>query len=69
MIKKELAPVKQRKGKPPVVRREKAPVRWEADAAEVDAKADDFINKFKQQLKLQRLESLLRYRNNPTSAT
>ncbi|KAG6736074.1 hypothetical protein POTOM_061232 [Populus tomentosa] len=28
--------------------------------AEVDAKADDFINRFKQQLKLQRLESLLR---------
>lgn len=30
---------------------------------EVDAKADDFINKFKQQLKLQRLDSLLRGRN------
>ncbi|GAB4853787.1 hypothetical protein Ancab_017981 [Ancistrocladus abbreviatus] len=30
---------------------------------EVDAKADDFINRFKQQLRLQRLESLLRYRN------
>ncbi|XP_059657040.1 pathogen-associated molecular patterns-induced protein A70-like [Cornus florida] len=29
---------------------------------EVDAKADDFINRFKQQLKLQRLDSLLRYR-------
>ncbi|XWS17411.1 hypothetical protein CRYUN_Cryun33cG0065000 [Craigia yunnanensis] len=29
----------------------------------VDAKADDFINKFKQQLKLQRMESLLRYRD------
>nr|XP_043621203.1 pathogen-associated molecular patterns-induced protein A70-like [Erigeron canadensis] len=28
---------------------------------EVDAKADDFISKFKQQLKLQRLESLVRY--------
>ncbi|KAM7509675.1 hypothetical protein LguiA_020128 [Lonicera macranthoides] len=28
----------------------------------VDAKADDFINKFKQQLKLQRLDSLIRYR-------
>ncbi|KAK2987538.1 hypothetical protein RJ640_021592 [Escallonia rubra] len=27
----------------------------------VDAKADDFINRFKQQLKLQRLDSLLRY--------
>jgi hypothetical protein len=29
---------------------------------EVDAKADDFINRFKQQLKLQRLDSLIRYR-------
>jgi len=29
---------------------------------EVDAKADDFINRFKQQLRLQRLDSLLRYR-------
>lgn len=28
---------------------------------EVDAKADDFITRFKQQLKLQRLESLVRY--------
>ncbi|GAA0142987.1 hypothetical protein LIER_03767 [Lithospermum erythrorhizon] len=28
----------------------------------VDAKADDFINRFKQQLKLQRIESLLKYR-------
>ncbi|KAL0545514.1 hypothetical protein IC582_015400 [Cucumis melo] len=29
---------------------------------EVDARADDFINKFKQQLKLQRLESILKYK-------
>ncbi|KAF5743057.1 hypothetical protein HS088_TW09G01119 [Tripterygium wilfordii] len=29
----------------------------------VDAKADDFINKFKQQLRLQRLDSLLRYKD------
>ncbi|XP_031102242.1 pathogen-associated molecular patterns-induced protein A70-like [Ipomoea triloba] len=29
---------------------------------EVDAKADDFINRFKQQLKLQRLDSILRYK-------
>ncbi|XVF48997.1 hypothetical protein PTKIN_Ptkin03bG0233300 [Pterospermum kingtungense] len=29
----------------------------------VDAKADDFINKFRQQLKLQRLDSLLRYKD------
>ncbi|RDX82207.1 hypothetical protein CR513_37029, partial [Mucuna pruriens] len=33
-----------------------------ADDAEVDAKADDFINKFKQQLKLQRLDSIMRYK-------
>ncbi|XP_016468345.1 uncharacterized protein LOC107790886 [Nicotiana tabacum] len=32
------------------------------DINEVDAKADDFINKFKQQLKLQRLDSILRYK-------
>ncbi|KAK7383323.1 hypothetical protein VNO78_28999 [Psophocarpus tetragonolobus] len=32
------------------------------DDAEVDAKADDFINKFKQQLKLQRLDSIMRYK-------
>ncbi|KAL6224182.1 hypothetical protein ACLB2K_003038 [Fragaria x ananassa] len=32
------------------------------DDEEVDAKADDFINRFKQQLKLQRLDSLLRYK-------
>ena len=29
---------------------------------EVDAKADDFINRFKKQLRLQRLDSILRYR-------
>ncbi|KAK4277341.1 hypothetical protein QN277_015354 [Acacia crassicarpa] len=29
---------------------------------EVDAKADDFINKFKQQLQLQRLDSIARYK-------
>ncbi|KAE8687611.1 Alkaline phytoceramidase (aPHC) [Hibiscus syriacus] len=29
---------------------------------EVDAKADDFINKFKQQLKLQRMDSIIRYK-------
>ncbi|GLT79083.1 hypothetical protein SLA2020_505900 [Shorea laevis] len=32
------------------------------ESSDVDAKADDFINSFKQQLKLQRLDSLLRYR-------
>lgn len=34
----------------------------EVDDDEVDAKADDFINKFKQQLKLQRLDSIIRYK-------
>ncbi|XP_042414810.1 pathogen-associated molecular patterns-induced protein A70-like [Zingiber officinale] len=29
---------------------------------EVDARADDFINRFRQQLKLQRLDSILRYK-------
>ena len=33
----------------------------EADE-EVDAKADDFINRFKHQLKLQRLDSIVRYK-------
>jgi hypothetical protein len=37
----------------------------EADggAAEVDARADDFINKFRHQLKLQRIDSFMRYRD------
>ncbi|GMY28867.1 pathogen-associated molecular patterns-induced protein A70 [Fagus crenata] len=34
-----------------------------AEDEEVDAKADDFINKFKQQLKLQRLDSIMRYKD------
>ncbi|CAM8955587.1 unnamed protein product [Rhodiola kirilowii] len=34
----------------------------EKEDEEVDSKADDFINKFKQQLKLQRLDSILRYK-------
>ncbi|XP_061349622.1 pathogen-associated molecular patterns-induced protein A70 [Gastrolobium bilobum] len=34
-----------------------------ADDDGVDAKADDFINKFKQQLKLQRLDSIMRYKD------
>ncbi|XP_062021459.1 pathogen-associated molecular patterns-induced protein A70 [Rosa rugosa] len=33
------------------------------DDAEVDSKADDFINRFKQQLKLQRLDSIIRYKD------
>ncbi|CAI9093693.1 OLC1v1029251C1 [Oldenlandia corymbosa var. corymbosa] len=32
------------------------------DEEGVDAKADDFINKFKQQLKLQRIDSIMRYK-------
>ncbi|PKI61848.1 pathogen-associated molecular patterns-induced protein A70 [Punica granatum] len=32
------------------------------EAEEIDAKADDFINRFKQQLKLQRLDSIMRYK-------
>lgn len=35
----------------------------EDDDVEVDAKADDFINKFKHQLKLQRLDSIIRYKD------
>ncbi|KAK7329689.1 hypothetical protein VNO77_23864 [Canavalia gladiata] len=34
---------------------------WKGDE-EVDAKADDFINRFKKQLRLQRMESIIRYR-------
>uniref|UniRef100_A0A0A8XPU9 DUF4408 domain-containing protein n=1 Tax=Arundo donax TaxID=35708 RepID=A0A0A8XPU9_ARUDO len=33
-----------------------------AACGEVDARADDFINKFRHQLKLQRIDSILRYR-------
>ncbi|XP_057746783.1 pathogen-associated molecular patterns-induced protein A70-like [Arachis stenosperma] len=42
--------------------------RWEGEellGEEVDKKADDFINRFKQQLRLQRLDSILRYRELP----
>lgn len=35
----------------------------EEDDEGVDSKADDFINKFKQQLKLQRLDSIIRYKD------
>ncbi|PON96029.1 hypothetical protein TorRG33x02_082770 [Trema orientale] len=47
--------------RPATVREGKARV-TEVDDDEVDAKADDFINKFKQQLKLQRLDSIIRYK-------
>lgn len=48
------------KWRPATVRERKGGVIGEDEA--VDAKADDFINRFKQQLKLQRLDSLLRFR-------
>ncbi|KAK9078027.1 hypothetical protein SSX86_002084 [Deinandra increscens subsp. villosa] len=35
----------------------------EEDDVEVDSKADDFINKFKHQLKLQRMDSIIRYKD------
>lgn len=38
-------------------------VRAEEDDEEVDTKADHFINKFKQQLKLQRMDSIIRYKD------
>ncbi|KAK4853729.1 hypothetical protein QYF36_013694 [Acer negundo] len=41
----------------------------EMDDDEVDAKADDFINKFKQQLKLQRIDSILRYKETVNRST
>ncbi|KAK4764772.1 hypothetical protein SAY86_025862 [Trapa natans] len=34
----------------------------EGEEEEIDARADDFINRFKQQLRLQRLDSILRYK-------
>ncbi|VFQ84719.1 unnamed protein product [Cuscuta campestris] len=45
-------------------RRRPATVKERGKAAdlEVDARADDFINRFKQQLKMQRLDSILRYK-------
>ncbi|KAL8101583.1 hypothetical protein AgCh_033471 [Apium graveolens] len=45
--------------RPATVREKKSTV--EPDE-EVDTKADDFINRFKQQLKLQRMNSILRYK-------
>ncbi|CAL9062745.1 unnamed protein product [Musa banksii] len=39
-----------------------APVAEEVEEVEVDARADDFINRFRQQLHLQRLDSILRYK-------
>ncbi|KAL4304578.1 hypothetical protein GQ457_10G001070 [Hibiscus cannabinus] len=49
--------------RPATTRVERTTPSGDGDDQGVDAKADDFINKFKQQLKLQRLDSLLRYRD------
>ncbi|KAI4337140.1 hypothetical protein L6164_015589 [Bauhinia variegata] len=46
----------------PTTARETKVSATEADDEEVDAKADDFINKFKKQLQLQRLDSIARYK-------
>lgn len=45
----------------PVTVRERSAKVTDVDE-EVDARADDFINKFKQQLKLQRIDSIMRYK-------
>ncbi|XP_051208209.1 uncharacterized protein [Lolium perenne] len=45
------------------VARKPAPVEPEAEAGGVDARADDFINSFRKQLQLQRLNSLLNYKD------
>ncbi|KAK6118308.1 hypothetical protein DH2020_047879 [Rehmannia glutinosa] len=47
----------------PATVREKGNAKVTEGDEEVDAKADDFINKFKQQLKLQRLDSIIRYKD------
>ncbi|XP_030530612.1 pathogen-associated molecular patterns-induced protein A70-like [Rhodamnia argentea] len=47
--------------RPATTREGKGKASHEVDE-EVDAKADDFINRFKQQLKLQRLDSFMRYK-------
>ncbi|CAL4902026.1 unnamed protein product [Urochloa decumbens] len=52
---------RMRKSSSSVVEEEEEPAA-EADHGGVDARADDFINKFRQQLQLQRLNSLLNYK-------
>ncbi|KAL6216793.1 hypothetical protein ACLB2K_010011 [Fragaria x ananassa] len=49
--------------RPATVRDKKAKKADHEDDEEVDAKADDFINRFKQQLKLQRIDSIIRYKD------
>ncbi|KAD4384863.1 hypothetical protein R6Q59_010990 [Mikania micrantha] len=46
--------------RPASVRERRPP---EVDDVEVDSKADDFINRFKNHLKLQRLDSIIRYKD------
>nr|XP_043635546.1 pathogen-associated molecular patterns-induced protein A70-like [Erigeron canadensis] len=49
--------------RPETVRERRSAARTAAEGdVEVDARADDFINKFKHQLKLQRLDSIIRYK-------
>ncbi|KAJ4708197.1 DUF761 domain-containing protein/DUF4408 domain-containing protein [Melia azedarach] len=48
--------------RPATVRESGNPKMTQVDDEGVDAKADDFINKFKQQLKLQRIDSIIRYK-------
>ncbi|XP_068340314.1 pathogen-associated molecular patterns-induced protein A70-like [Pyrus communis] len=47
----------------PATMRERKVAKAAEDDDEVDAKADDFINRFKNQLKLQRLDSIIRYKD------
>ena len=48
--------------RPATVREGKGKATEEEDDGEVDAKAADFINKFKKQLQLQKLDSIIRYK-------
>lgn len=52
-----------------VQKRRPSTVREWKGGEEVDARADDFINRFKQQLKLQRMDSFARYREKKTSTS
>ncbi|CAL0325533.1 unnamed protein product [Lupinus luteus] len=58
---KSASDVTVEKWKPATARREKTWLREEEEG--VDAKADDFIKRFKKQLKMQRVDSFLRYRD------
>lgn len=53
----------------PATVRENGNAKFADSDEEVDAKADDFINKFKQQLKLQRLDSISRCKDMVGTAT